>query len=432
MVTGLVKNPSPSSLRMDPSLTASICTLGTAIFWLIGQLVHRATSVAAEIVLDAGDELHLARGRRFHLLCLPVALAVLVVISLIVIEAIVEKNGIVNAATTASVAFQLGKASGAKPASIAFWAIAFIVSVPFVLFHAYEGWIEVRHRIARLRLDGLVAKATEERLDCPELKAVSAAIGAVREAERSLSTCPEVDSSPGVQEANRRLLEIERLCQEHPDILRARAFQEGKAEKLEADLMVRHAAAAVQAARAAMESAPILNPGRQHRDASGDESTVGAEVADAERRLTLVRDRLASDPQVAVTRDRLQRTRDDLSALDQKVAEETARFDRRRKRIYYAPDRYMKSWIQDGRDDWLAAQILFDREYHRVMRLVECPWYLRWLERLRMYFSQDEVARMALRTVPGEKPLKRRLTYTAVGAGAVMAFVLAAIQLFAH
>jgi hypothetical protein len=49
----------------------------------------------------------------------------------------------------------------------------------------------------------------------------------------------------------------------------------------------------------------------------------------------------------------------------------------------------MRARIQDAREDWQAAQLLFDAELARVMRLLECPRYLLWWEHLRVYLSRD-------------------------------------------
>ena len=119
-------------------------------------------------------------------------------------------------------------------------------------------------------------------------------------------------------------------------------------------------------------------------------------------------------------------------SLDREVSEETARLNGRRKPIHLSPGSYTKSVLQDAREDWMAAQILFDKEYHRILRLLESPRYLRWFEALCLYFARDEVEGLAGGGPPPEKSLGRKLAYTTLGAGAVVAFVLVAIQKFVH
>lgn len=56
----------------------------------------------------------------------------------------------------------------------------------------------------------------------------------------------------------------------------------------------------------------------------------------------------------------------------------------------------MRARIQDAREEWQAAQLLFDAELALVLRLLECPRYLRWWEHLRLYLSQEGFSRLSV------------------------------------
>ena len=106
-------------------------------------------------------------------------------------------------------------------------------------------------------------------------------------------------------------------------------------------------------------------------------------------------------------------------------AQKTAELNRRREPIRWAPGKITRSLVQDAWEEWVAAQALFDHEYARLMRYLDCPWYLRWLEGLRLQFGRDRIVSAATAASHRSHQTGRRLAYTAAALIATVALGMA-------
>ncbi|MCS6775047.1 MAG: hypothetical protein NZ557_00745 [Chthonomonadaceae bacterium] len=138
-----------------------ILVLGIALFWLIGRTVHSATAILAEHVCNRAIQEHTSDQEAMERWMRSMArwsmvFLLLVVAILILIEAHVEKEGIVQTVNQTLLNKQI--AQGVKKAAVqglselAGWMLALIASVPFVLFHIYDAWITVHKEAYAIHL----------------------------------------------------------------------------------------------------------------------------------------------------------------------------------------------------------------------------------------------------------------------------------------
>ena len=396
-VTGILR--SFSSVSAQWGKTGLVLVLGTFVFWLIGELVERATTLASEVQHSGAD-------RRVRYLTLGAGALVLLV--LIVIEMFVERYGIVEAAIKGTTSYALGESGGDQP-EIAKggvgWFVAAIVVVPFVLSHAYRGWMETRYRIAARQRRGLVARAQRDCTENPEFEAFVAAVHHSEHAERHLAETPDPDTFPEVQLARRRVEEVQRQREGHPVLVRAQGLPDELQRRLEGDPRVRHAEARLQAAREALESEPSVQAARRQleRLKSAPETTL--QIMELEHALAATRSRFERDPAVQAANIRVRQAQIALNHLEELFGTEKTRLEKQRRYLRHAPDKHMRARIQDAREEWQAAQLLFDAELALVMRLLECPRYLLWWEHLRLYFSPQGFASLSAASAPAAGPV---------------------------
>lgn len=311
LLTGILRNL--GSLEGQLPKVVAAAALGTAIFYLIGQLTERAFTLAAEHSEEKGKT---AWGS--------LVLAVLVLVLLSVIEVPVERYGIVEAARKLTPEYRMGGGGSAGPlAGVAGWGIACVVAVPYLLYHAFAGWMSVRYRAAEQFVRQQVAREREGRRRSPEFRNLLAARYLLAEEERTRAAAPAGEAVPAQPPAEPRQTDT---------------------------------------------------AWRVHW--------------------------LQHDPLLARLQARVRRARQDLERLDHEYDGERQRLQRTRRAYHATPDHHQRDRMDDAREEWRAAQLTFDAELARVLRLLECPKYLRWWELLRQYLRRDGYS---LLTAPEQK-----------------------------
>jgi hypothetical protein len=388
-ITGLVKGGFDGVID-QPVPVIALCVLGTFIFWLIGRVVEHTSTLASEVFHTAGNDLNLARAPWVWVSTL--VLAVLVMASLAGVEIAVERAGIVDAMIKGSDEYAQGKVNTEPLSTFGAFAIAAVVALPFILFHAYEGWMTVRYRTAVRRREGKVAKARHFHLQHENFQGFITALHARLFAEKHLAALPEPEAHPTVAQARRRVEEARRVRGEHPTLVRAATLDAEIARRLDGDPRIRHAESLLTSAQEALAGDPMLQAARRQLERVKSAPENNLEIVELEHVLAAARDRLARDPQVISADLQVRRAQSALNALDEGFAADKARLEGQRKKLMQSPSKYMRARIQDAHEDWDAAQRLFDYEIRILIRLVEAPRYLLWWEHLRLYLSGDSFA----------------------------------------
>jgi hypothetical protein len=302
------------------------------------------------------------------------------------------------------------------------------VVVPFLLFHAYEGWMGVRYRVASRRIEGRIARAIEKRCDEPPFQVISAALGRAEELEKSLASWPGIDHSLDVIEAEQRLGEISRRLQSANDLSALPMGLLAKNEALQTDLNLQHAEERLRTMITDLEGSPLVAAYRRRLERLGTDRRIWYTPATLEQQLAALKQHYEEQPRVAAIRQKITGIEADLETLRAAEAQKAAELNRRREPIYWAPGRSTRSLLQDAWEEWLAAQALFDYEYARLMRYLDCPGYLRWLEALRLQFGHDRLVSAATAAPLWSPQPARRIAYAAAILVATVALGLAILN----
>jgi hypothetical protein len=382
------------ALFREPTKLICCVLMGTALFWLIGKLVHHSSLFASEVFHSRRREKPYfgALGYRWGTL----VIAVLIIALVLAVEVVVERQGVVRAMESQDLAVILhaGK-SPQPPPSWIYWLIAVIVAGPYVFFHTVEGWRDARGRIAARERQAVLGIAIEEHLSRPEVKEVSAAVGLANEAEQRYRLCPSEGASPDVRLALELLQEATERRASHPELTAIQTLLENKRGRLGENLTIQEAEAACQRAQQALSGDLVVLARRQHLEAIQASPVHAYTVGEAERRLTAVQQRMEADPRVLLCRDRVERKKAELGALDQDYVKACGRLESRCRKILLSPSKIMRARIQEAYDEWQAAQMQFDREFERVRRILEAPnRWLRFLERVREQYGEHAARRL--------------------------------------
>jgi hypothetical protein len=168
----LIEVLDPSRLFTRPEETwrpaLMVGVIGIAVFWVLGRVAHGLMSLASECwhaciaTQSRVDTDAAARSlRRASIGSLFIGATLL--IGLIIIEATVERYGILGALASREVNNQIqsGAATGTvKISPVVQMAMALIVSMPFLLLHGLHGWVEGKAGI----LNGFLASRSAETL----------------------------------------------------------------------------------------------------------------------------------------------------------------------------------------------------------------------------------------------------------------------------
>jgi hypothetical protein len=140
----------PSMLRV-----AAVCIVfGSAVYWALGKTVQGLTALAVEehynswIATHADNRAEAAQWfKRVGVMTAWVTVGSIIL--LVIIEANVERSGIVNLflQQTENQAMLSGKSIIQPPSTWSIIALTLIASVPFILLHATEAWIQTRSRL---------------------------------------------------------------------------------------------------------------------------------------------------------------------------------------------------------------------------------------------------------------------------------------------
>lgn len=154
-ITDLV--PSLTAIASMPWHVAVCGVLGIAMFWTMGRVVSLLAGSASEGFHSAALAANLhAWLRRAAIVTL--VLLVVVGIGLVFIEASVEKHGVIGTLFQRkmnAIILTQGKANmPTMPSDITIWMMVLCVSLPYILFHTSEGWLQSRHKTLEAHLDG--------------------------------------------------------------------------------------------------------------------------------------------------------------------------------------------------------------------------------------------------------------------------------------
>lgn len=251
----------PEGMRKTGGLIAALLVLGIFVFYMMGQLAYKATAYATEQF----DEDRIAgrpRGRAW----IAALFAFLVLFGMIMLEAYVERSGIVESLVQRQQ--EAGRESNLTATQeITYWMIALIVSAPFVISHAYDGAMKTRNRLGEKRRQVKVAECSYELATGSEAQAHDEARGERRAAEEYLKNHEKNRESFRV-EAKRRIAEIEDLLRAHPAIVTWRNFVDSRDKRLNTDPLLENARVAWDQAQKAWEHDPALTAARDRSRAA--------------------------------------------------------------------------------------------------------------------------------------------------------------------
>lgn len=307
--------------------------LGVSMFWAIGRVISMYAALASEERHSAMLAMHRAgpdRVGRWLRWSAGTSLTVLLVATLVLvsIEATVERHGIlaafIDSANNAAIAAGNGHIAQHGPGGFAILCLVLTVSLPFVLFHAAEGWVSARHRCIRAYLE---ARRSSEAFEIAN-RLYDERLADVREAEQKADAAR-------VEAAER---------ESRTDL-----------EELVDDAVARRLA-------------PAIETGEENPDAPAP-----VEADSVTRRPLKVRD---VDVALAVERSReanarvqelRKRKQDDLAFYDRRI--EALEQQRRAERKEIDPTGYRRA--EDAYNDYAGAVISFDGVYRREMERVE-------------------------------------------------------------
>ena len=280
--------------------------------------------------------------------------------------------------------------------TLPYWGVALIVGGPFLVLHSSEGWkrgweaAQTRNRERKTR--ETVAAETTSRMNAPEIREVLAAQGVLRNAESAPRHT--VDESPAWREAQRQLGDLTPgAAQEAVTLAASALLRDGRKTALfdddlrliESDRQIETIARYPEADLKAREAARALDSVRGDAGLDPRIALLGASI-DA------IRTRKEQDPDILALRRRIEELEGEIERSEAKLGTAIERFDRDRpKRMRWSPYPDQVERIHAAQIERDAAQLRFDIEYRRIMRVLDCPPYLRWFERLRLQFGRDPV-----------------------------------------
>ncbi len=269
MLLGVV-DFTPESFQHGGAYYLAACTaIGIVIFNVLGRVAQFTTSHATE-------EIHAAKPGRHVNWTRIQTFAVL--LGLIAFESCVERYGIVQsvidkhlATTGDDLKLDLGR-------QFAYWAIALVMSTPYVWLHAYEGAKLTRHGLGLKRRREKLALAHHDAVRDPRISTAAAALGLLSAAKDRLV---KIEAEHAIQraEAERRVSEIDARIRSHPTVKRWNDFVTSDESNTEEDTIVKQRKAVLDLALEAHKNDPIAEVARQW------EATAQARAEEARRRV---------------------------------------------------------------------------------------------------------------------------------------------------
>lgn len=393
-----------------------ILLLGIALFWLIGRTVHSATAIMAEYVCNralqeqTGDLEAMERWMR-HMTKWFFFLLLLLLPGLILIEASVEKEGIVQTVNQNLLNKQISQ--GAKMATaqglseLSGWMLALIASVPFVLFHIYDAWLTVHKEAFAIRLQS----ERERRIYEIARELHEQRVRAAREAAEEAAQREEViweqwrqkqeqeesaSAPPGEPESQSQDTPVEGESQSGAPMASANGADPSVAEDStpvvtapEASVPSTDTPAPGEAYAAVETPEPSSSAGNGAHDPSTPQETMpspepASPAYDIELLVQLARmDQEAREAHQRV-RELRGKKRDDmrwyqkqLTQLEQQLATYRERLERA-----WEPDPETRHQLEDAYHSWLASVYHFDRMYQQEMARIEPLLHGGWLFRI--------------------------------------------------
>lgn|GEM_PF-3872249 len=250
LLTGLA-DLTDEGLRRTWGVMLAVCTLGVFIFYLMGKLAFRVTAYATE---------------EFHAVSNPTAyemrwmhlrpwfasfLAVAVIVGMIGLEACVEREGIVEAIIQRQMENgEEGVLNAAK--ELAYWALALVVSAPFLIYHAYEGAIKTRYRLGEKRRREQFEQKKFADANSPEVTNLQETEQRVLVHQALVEKLAQNEAHL-LAEARRRIAEVEEIRENDPILRRWQEFLANRETLLEKNILVQEARLALAQAKQGLE-----------------------------------------------------------------------------------------------------------------------------------------------------------------------------------
>jgi hypothetical protein len=423
----------------DPNLVGKIigvCVLSIFVFYLIGEAIHHAWVYSEEerhATLKQGKPW----GQRY---ILALGMAGILVFAFVIIEATVERYGIVSVINDkAEMSILKGdKVTASVWKEFAYWAIALVVSVPFAVYHSYAGAMSARYKLGNRAREAELGRRHEELLNTPEIKNAIENNGLYIAAQDRLAKTQD-DFEHLLSIHKRRISEIETELVNHPVILRLSDFLNRKQELIEQSPELVLAREVQNAVKQMLENDPVLKVARDRANHLRETANKLQEKAESLRRggiagatkdlledaieagksrvqnlipqtpVTLsweeshaterrgsVRNSIGRDPQIAYNRNRIVSLKAEIVGLDKQYASRRQSLIKQKPPVEPrpVPSPEMQWQIDQAIARVKSTQLLLDEEIQRLCKITDGGAFIRWMHSVHQHlFSRTPMQR---------------------------------------